>query len=433
MKSPLHIAFWAGNGIGGAEKAASVFASSLKLRGHSISYFSPPGPRNLTLAQAGISRIDPPESGSVLSDHLLHEKVDAVFQYVPGYPSYNLVYEALRNLGDQRPRLVEGNVFGRLDDPANSAVTDFRCFVSSASAAQAYRRKGRRLDSAALRTSTVVYNPLPRPEGDLDDTKQRNAVREELGVAANDLLILRMGRPSHKWNWDEVRAFEKAHRANPLLRLLLIEPREEIWREVEAGRWGNGIILHRALSDFDRLATIYMAGDLMLHMSDWGESYGYTIAEAMQYGLPMVTRTTPWGDNAQVELVEHGVTGYVCNSVGGAVAGLLRLAESAELRRRFGAAALSRIYRFGDLTHETDLLEETLLHVTRGEPLRLVAERNEELLGFDPTFPGLEKQVVESEWPGLSFAQLKGSSYSSYRVLRNKIGSLKARLKTRKV
>jgi hypothetical protein len=210
--------------------------------------------------------------------------------------------------------------------------------------------------------------------------------------------------------------------------MLLMAPREDIWREVESGLWGEGILLRPTLSDFDRLAAIYTAGDLMLHMADWGESYGYTIAEAMQLGLPLVTQSTPWGDNAQVELVEHGRTGFVCSTCRGAVDALLRLARDQKLCRQLGAAAVERIDSLSNPVRETDLLEEIIGHVAQGQPLKKVVERNRELLQFGSSFAKREKRVWEREAPGLRFACWKGACYGVYRKLRGKASHLKQSL-----
>jgi len=277
--------------------------------------------------------------------------------------------------------------------------------------------------------STVLFNPLAPLDPAIQARSRRQETREELGVKADELLVLRFGREGTKWCKDEVAVFQHARRRNPRLRMLLMEPREDIWNEVESGKWGEGIILRRALSDFDRVAAIYSAGDLMLHMSEFGESYGYTIAEAMQHGIPVVTRSTPWRDNAQVELVRHGTTGFVCSSREGALECLRRLAEDPALRAQFGAAGVERIACLSNLSHETDLLEEIICHVVQGEPLLKVAGRNRELLDFQAWFALREKRVWELDNPGPSPIYLKGLGYLAYRAFRSRFSQIKSQFK----
>jgi glycosyltransferase involved in cell wall biosynthesis len=429
MKSTFTIAVMAANGVGGTEKAAVLFAVELVKRGHRVIFLTGSGPRDRALAEGNVLKVPLPDNAKDSVELLKRERVDVIHQHVPGYPMPTPIYEALGILGEQRPRLIETNVFGRLEDPAGDKWVDFRGFISRASAVQAFQRSGRILNAEALRNMTVLFYPLPPLDSATRQRARRIEIREEMGIRPEEIFILRFGRASHKWNWNEVRVFQQARRKNPLLRMLLMEPRKEIWQEVDAGRWGEGILLRPTLADFDKLAAIYTAGDLMLHMADWGESYGYTVAEAMQHGLPLIVNSTPWGDNAQVELVEHGVTGFVCNSCGGAEDALLKLAADPNLRRQMGNAAIERIGSLSNLVHETDLLEEILNHVVRGEPLRQVAARNEELLQFQSAFAQRENRVWELENPKLRSSYLKGTCYTAYRKLRSQAGVLKKKLK----
>jgi glycosyltransferase involved in cell wall biosynthesis len=431
MQSKLTVAVWAGNGIGGTAKAAVLFAVELVRRGHRVIFLGPPGPRDPALAQGNVSRIQPPADATGLAELLRTERVNLLHRHVTGHEPPTPIHDALRLLGDQRPRLIETDIFGHAEDPEGDQWVDFRCFVSRACAVQTFQRNGLPLNDDTLTKSTVLFNPLDPLDPATQARRRRVEIREELGISANEILILRFGREGIKWCKDEVAAFQQARRRNPLLRLLLMEPRKDIWNEVESGRWGEGILLRRALSDFDRLAAIYSAGDLMLHMSEFGESYGYTIAEAMQHGLPVVTRSTPWRDNAQVELVEHGATGFVCCSRGGAAECLIRLAGDSALRTQFGAAAVERIGHLSNLDQETDLLEEIMGHVVQGEPLKKVAGRNHQLLEFQSSFAAREKRVWELEAPRPNLAYLKGVGYVAYRTFRSKAGQIKRALRRR--
>jgi glycosyltransferase involved in cell wall biosynthesis len=429
MKSKLTVAVWAGNGIGGTAKAAVLFAVELVRRGHRVMFLSPSGPRDPDLLHGNVPRINPPAEATGLAEFLKTEQVDLIHQHVTDYARPTPIHDALRLLGDQRPRLIETNVFGRVRDSRGDQWVDFRCFVSRACAVQTFQRSGRPFNGDTLAKSTVLSNPLAPLNPAIQARSYRDEIRKELGIQANELLILRFGREGAKWCRDEVAVFQQVRRRNPLLRMLLMEPRKDIWSEVESGKWGEGILLWRALSDFDQVAAIYSAGDLMLHMSEFGESFGYTIAEAMQHGLPVVTRSTPWRDNAQVELVEHGATGFVCCSRQGAAECVIRLAGDSDLRAQFGASAVERIGGLSNLDYETNLLEEIMRHVVQGEPLKKVTERNHQLVEFDSSFAEREKRAWELEAPGPSLSYLKGAGYIAYRAFRNKAGHIKRALR----
>jgi glycosyltransferase involved in cell wall biosynthesis len=114
----------------------------------------------------------------------------------------------------------------------------------------------------------------------------------------------------------------------------------------------------------EEVATLFAACDVMVNAAELGEAGGVAITEAMALGIPVVTCSTPWVDNAQVELVEHGVTGLVANHprpFAEAVAHLL--GDDAE-RARFGATAKAVADRSFDarpLTRQLEALYESLL------------------------------------------------------------------------
>ena len=65
-----------------------------------------------------------------------------------------------------------------------------------------------------------------------------------------------------------------------------------------------------------QLRSYYSVMDVFLHIAAIGESFGMVLAEAMLCGTPVVTLATPYGDNAQCEIVEHPDSGFVRTSPG---------------------------------------------------------------------------------------------------------------------
>jgi hypothetical protein len=106
------------------------------------------------------------------------------------------------------------------------------------------------------------------------------------------------------------------------------------------------------------------------------------------------------------------------------VEALHRLGQDVDLRRQFGAAGVERIGLLSNPVAETDLLEEIMAHVLQGQPLKKVAERNQELLHFTSALAMREKRVLELETPGLWFSCWKGACHTAYRQLRSNAGRL---------
>src|SRR5260370_35878059 len=207
--------------------------------------------------------------------HIIH-------QHVPGYPTTNPLYATLTQLPEQiRPKVIETNVFGRLEDSDSARMVDFRFVISAASATQAFRRAGIHPSTETLGRQTVLYYPVIRPDDSVStiDPEIRRNLGAELNVKEDEILAVRIGRPGHKWAAWECDAHAIARRRSPELRLFLMEPPSWLAAEIGRRQHGDGIIVRKATSDFAWLEKLYASADLMIHASDWGESFGYTIAE----------------------------------------------------------------------------------------------------------------------------------------------------------
>ncbi|WP_287202060.1 glycosyltransferase, partial [Mesorhizobium sp.] len=79
---------------------------------------------------------------------------------------------------------------------------------------------------------------------------------------------------------------------------------------------------------------------------DWPEPFGLAVIEAMACGTPVIA----WNSGAMPEIVDQGVTGFIVDSMEGAVAsvpGMLRLDRRkvrAVFERRFSAERMTRDY-----------------------------------------------------------------------------------------
>ena len=301
MLKKYNIIIFAGDGIGGTEKCASLFARELFKRGHHVCYVSHRGPRVILMEIEGIKIFNPSENPREIANMISRFSANIVYQHVSGYQHENPLYKALRLIDNPNIKLIETNVFGRFEDKEGLKMVDYRMFVSGASAVQAFARLGRKLNQKAVENNIMVYNPVEK-HNQIIKPIDKIKFRRELGVSEEEVLFCRIGRPSSKWTAWEFDAFKMIKRQIPKTRLLLMEPSKELWRKIEPVADSMGIILVKATSDFTWLEMLNQSADIAIHASAWGESFGYTIAEAMMAGKPVITRSTPWGDNAQVEL-----------------------------------------------------------------------------------------------------------------------------------
>jgi len=114
--------------------------------------------------------------------------------------------------------------------------------------------------------------------------------------------------------------------------------------------------------------------DVVLHTSSIGESFGYGIAEPMNLGKPVITNSTPWGDQAQVELVRHGECGLIASTEATMAEAILTFASDSALRARMGRQARENIQRIADPNKSLDRLENALGAVITGQDNSRYAE-----------------------------------------------------------
>jgi len=84
----------------------------------------------------------------------------------------------------------------------------------------------------------------------------------------------------------------------------------------------------------------------LLFPIDWPEPFGLTMIEALACGTPVIA----WQHGSVSEVLEHGVTGFLCDDVGAAVRGVQHLARLSrarcreEFERRFTASRMAADY-----------------------------------------------------------------------------------------
>ncbi|MEP7015973.1 MAG: glycosyltransferase family 4 protein [Verrucomicrobiota bacterium] len=255
--------------------------------------------------------------------------------------------------------VVQTNVFGRFDNPRENAWTDFRLFISWTSCVQAARRSFMLLDNDFFRHSSVAVYPVVPSDGPASSEVQD--FRQEHGIRAHEVLFGRLARPEpNKWTNMPVEAFRIGLRQNPDMKLLLREPPPEVKRALEQGADRDQFIILPATSDSAELALTIASLDAVLHGSSIGESFGYGIAEAMNYGKPVIANSTPWQDQAQIELVRDGECGFIASTPQTTARAILKLANDVGLRAKLGRNAQFHIRQLADPVASTDRMEGAL-------------------------------------------------------------------------
>ena len=346
--------------LGGTEKAAVYWAAGLKKRGHAVSAISlNDGPRRTEFELAGVPVRIAEFSPAAIAGLVKENTPDVIHAHVIGYPhSGDVLGQALKLLPTRIP-VVQTNVFGRLNNPAEDAWTDFRLFISWTSCVQAARRAWRPLDAGFFRRASVAVYPL-----DPLDPAEPAAVaafRRQHGVADDEILFGRLSRPEpNKWTDLALKAFQLALRKNQKIKLLLREPPPLVAQKLRASPDANRYVILSATSDPAELKLTISSLDVVLHTSLIGESFGYGIAEPMNLGKPVITHSVPWEDQAQLELVREGECGFGASVPKVMAQRILLLAGDSGLRRHFGQQAQNHIRAVTDSNVSLDRLETIL-------------------------------------------------------------------------
>jgi glycosyltransferase involved in cell wall biosynthesis len=353
-------------GLGGTEKAACRWAGGLRQRGHSVTVLTlEDGPRRNELEDAGINLVVTPAGAPAIAEVLRKLSPDIIHAHVPGHPHQGDVLGEALGLSPKIP-VLSTNVFGQLLNPCEDAWTDFRLFISWTSCVQAARRSFQPLNANVFRRASVAVYPV-----DPDDGPAKTdvfAFRQKHGIKRDEILFGRLSRPEpNKWTELALDAFRLATKRSPNIKLLLREPPPEVARRIENAIDRERFVILPTTSDRAELGLTMASLNVVLHTSTIGESFGYGIAEPMNYRKPVIANSTPWNDQAQLELVRHGETGLIASTAHTMGAAILRLAANENLREEFGDNARIHIRRLADPKTSLDRIENALHAAATGE------------------------------------------------------------------
>jgi glycosyltransferase involved in cell wall biosynthesis len=352
-------------GLGGTEKAACRWAKGLRERGHEVVVLTlVEGPRRAELEHAGIEARVLDSFPAAIAQELRDFKPEVIHSHAPGYPHEGDVLGEALSLLPKIP-VVQTNIFGRFNNPQEDLWTDFRLFISWTSCVQAARRSFRPLDEAFFRRASVAVYPLDANDGPSAD--EIAEFRHLHGVRDDEVLFGRLSRPEpNKWIDLPLGAFRKAQRKDANIKLLLREPPLAVSERLASAPDRDRFVILKATSDHLELRRTMASLDVVLHASSMGESFGYGIAEPMNFGKPVIANSTPWQDQAQIELVRHGECGYIASTESAMADAILRLAGDEPLRVRLGHQAQQHIRRIADPKESMDRLEDALRAATIG-------------------------------------------------------------------
>ncbi len=282
-------------GLGGTEKAMQLMVTHLDRALFEPFVFSfSTGDRHALLKEARIPVIVGPDLLHVLET--LRPQV--VHLHRAGWAEGELLAPVLRYR--ERPVVVETNVFGRFDPTPGGARIDLHLMLSRFCLDRLLAHHGLNLDPAKYR---VLYYPV--------DTDAFAKATPAIDFSRHVAGRLSRSDPG-KWSRLVFDMLPLLRELVPSFSFLVVGATPEFEDFVaKQGLAANVELVPPVLRD-QELAAFFGRMSLLAHANDTGESFGLAIAEAQAAGLPVVTHPAQGErDNAQLELVEHGVNGLV--------------------------------------------------------------------------------------------------------------------------
>ncbi|KIO78957.1 hypothetical protein TH53_00695 [Pedobacter lusitanus] len=245
-----------------------------------------------------------------------------------------------------KPKLVlMTNVFGLYDHSPFYDLVDYDLFISKMILIRRMFRDSHLEDNFASKRKALPYpvdvkhiNSLLPSDSQLKLFKQEHNLQ-------GAFVVGRIGRADiAKFDIIALDGFAAFAKRVSNAKFLLVGATQEILAYAAALNILDKLIVFDTTSDFKQLLMYYKAMDVFLAASRIGESFGMVIAEAMTVGLPVVTISTLDRDNAQIELVDNGQTGFVVQRDKDRIADVLVfLYEDEKIREILSASAKRKV------------------------------------------------------------------------------------------
>lgn len=280
--------------LGGTSRSALLFASLWRQAGADVLIYSP---APLHPRRAGAASAQGVQISSSLSE--VREFNPALVHLHHAAPSPRTLawVDAFADALTTDVVILTHNVFGQplpLRLGSNVVIGVLGDWVNTQYRLQASRSK-------------LPVRVMPNPQ-DFDffrppTAAERAQARAELGVSADERVVLRVGSPTEeKWSKSGYHSLAIAVGSEPkvVMRLIGAPPSFDF-------PGPRVTIVHEAIGD-DALRREYWAADVFAHWAGRGESFGNVLLEALGTGLPVVYRAIRTRDNTPAEF--RGLNGF---------------------------------------------------------------------------------------------------------------------------
>jgi glycosyltransferase involved in cell wall biosynthesis len=235
---------------------------------------------------------------------------------IPGWYSATLVRAAFACRLKGIPVICRSDMqLGRITDSVRAAAwemktrTMLRFFTHFLSVG---RRHTEYLERFGISRDRIFFSPhcvdndfFARSAGPYHEKARREEARGQLGIPAGDFVVLYVGKLANKKRpWDAVLACAAL---GPDVTLLIVGSGEAEERCREAARESGANAMFTGFFNQSELGRAYALADCLVLPSDYGETWGLVVNEAMATGLPCVVSDAV---GCAPDLIIPGRTGY---------------------------------------------------------------------------------------------------------------------------
>jgi len=191
---------------------------------------------------------------------------------------------------------------------------------------------------------------------------------------SNTGVIGRASRSDNfKWGWESIYFLPLVIEKYPALKYKILGATPEVKNLFAKLAMESYIEYFSQSNDEKKMKDFYHQLNVFAHSAEIGETFGSVIAEAMACGLPVVTvrggrainseEENIFADNAQEELVDQGITGFVTNNLQEFSESILNLLKNPDLAKKMGKAGREKALKYYHVSELTKKLAKIYLEL----------------------------------------------------------------------
>ena len=322
-------------GLGGTERTAQTFAEAYKKLNHDskVLYLDSYNDRESRLINQGIECFR--FLNNVNISKIIIWNPDLVHIHSHGIKTDHLT--KLNFLFNENIKVIEQNVFSKPTFLTYKVDISFQ--LSSWCQWSFINRTNNKFNRTAILPNATDINSFKRSsDKDVLNFKQLN------NIDLSKTIIGRVGQPYiGKWSIKLIDIFNDILKTNPNIHLLLLLPPIEIKEKITKLNLNEHVTILEKINGDLNLSIVYSSIDIFTHIAEQGESFGNVLTESMLCETPVLTLSTPWGDNSQCEVVGHLVGGCICLNLTSFKSTLLMLINDSKFRKELGKNARTRV------------------------------------------------------------------------------------------